>query len=472
MKECTYYVDGMHCASCEVLIEKRLLKIDGVENVDASTGSKTVKFQYKGKNDLSTKELNTLFKDSGYTFSTKELKKNDEKLFIITDDNILQINSVKFSSILNTLLVTAVILVLFIFVNKLELGKYYSVTSNSAVPAFFTLGLIAGVSSCAALVGGLLLSMVKTWNEQYITSNSLSEKATPHLLFHVGRIVTFTVLGGVLGALGKGISFENNSVFAYLTIGVSLFMILLALQMLEVRFAQKLTIAAPKFLRKSVTNESNFQSKYSPLLLGALTFLVPCGFTLVAQGAALASGSFIKGALILLAFSLGTLIPLGAISYSGLKMNTKPHMTAKFNKIAGILIVFFALYNINGQLNVLSLPSFQDIKFESKSKTEDIKDIQFAELNEKNEQVLNFTANGFRYTPNSSTNLKAGVPARLIMNNLGIQGCGAYMGASGLFRGYIELKDGINEVPFTPQKGTYKLTCSMGMVPPVIIKVY
>jgi len=56
---CTYYVTGMHCQSCELLLEKKLSKHTGVLHTQASLKDKTVTFVYNrhhGKPDLD--ELN------------------------------------------------------------------------------------------------------------------------------------------------------------------------------------------------------------------------------------------------------------------------------------------------------------------------------------------------------------------------------------------------------------------------------
>ena len=82
------------------------------------------------------------------------------------------------------------------------------------------------------------------------------------------------------------------------------------------------------------------------------------------------------------------------------------------------------------------------------------------------------TAKGFEYIPTSSMTITAGVPTKLIVDNQGIQGCGAFMAANGLIENFVSLDRGINEINLgNPQKGTYKLTCSMGMVRPVTINV-
>lgn len=466
LKECTLYVDGMHCASCEILLEKKILKQEGIESVDASLQGNKVIVNYVGENRPDPEKLSKEFEELGYTFSNKKFKRKDTPA-ISFGNGPIRINPKKLSNILKTLFVVVLLIGGFFIFENLQLGQYISVDSSSSLPAFFVLGAVAGLSSCAALVGGLLLSMIKQWNELYIDAESNSEKAKPHVMFHAGRIISFTIFGGVLGLIGDVITIDNSTFFAILTVIVSLIMAVLALQMLGVEWAQRFKLTAPKSLTRFVADESNFQGKYMPFLIGVLTFLLPCGFTLIAQTIALASGSFIQGALIMLLFALGTLPTLVAISFSGIAFNSKPHLTAKFNVVAGLLIVFFALYNVNGQLNVLGIPSLSDISFESNSQKE-----QVIETNNQGQQILTVTAKGFEYIPTSSMTIKSGIPTTLVVDNQGIQGCATFMAANGLIDNFVPLEAGINKIDLgSPQKGTYKLTCSMGMVAPVTIKV-
>lgn len=466
IKDCTLYVDGMHCASCEVLIEKKLLKQDGIESVDASLKGNKVVINYVGDNRPDTEILSKDFKELGYRFSEKKFKKKNIPAFKFQNGSLV-VNPDKNKNILRTVTVLISLIVAFFIFENLQLGQYVSVDSNSALPAFFLLGIVAGLSSCAALIGGLLLSMIKQWNELYIDADSNTEKAQPHIMFHAGRIISFTILGGLLGLIGEAISLNNATFFAILTILVSIVMFLLAMQMLGVEWAQKFKFTAPKSLTRFAADESNFQGKYMPFGIGALTFLLPCGFTLVAQTVALASGSFIQGALIMFLFALGTLPTLLVISYSGLAFNSKPHLTAKFNIIAGLVIVFFVIYNVNGQMNVLGYPSLSDLSFNGGGENE-----QVMEVNNQGEQTLSITAKGFEYTPTSSMTIQAGVPTTLVVDNQGIQGCGSFMAANGLIDNFVALDRGINEIDLgNPKKGSYKLTCSMGMVRPVTINV-
>lgn len=469
IQHCTYYVEGMHCSSCEIMIEKKLLKQPSVESVDASLKEKKVEIYFKDQKpniELVNKDLKKL----GYQLTTKKHIKKERPFISFRDNGAIEFNGKKLKNILRTGVVLVSLIIAFFVFEDLQLGRYASVTEESSLPAFFMLGLVAGLSSCAALVGGLLLSMTKQWNELYIDADSNYKKAQPHIMFHIGRLLSFALLGGVLGLLGNVISLDNPVIYAILVILISLVMVILALQMLGVEWAQGFSFTAPKALTREAADESNFKGRQMPFIIGFATFLLPCGFTLIAQTLALTSGSFIQGSLIMTFFVFGTLPMLMGISLTGLQFNSSPRLTAKFNQVVGLLLIFFAIYNINGQLNVLNLPSLSDIDLSGIDTTEDNLNNSVAEVN-NGVQELKMIAKGFEYTPTSPTTLKAGVPTRMIVNNQGISGCGAFMTGKGLFSGSILLEPGENIVEFTPKIGTYKVTCTMGMVPPVIIRV-
>jgi hypothetical protein len=167
-------------------------------------------------------------------------------------------------------------------------------------------------------------------------------------------------------------------------------------------------------------------------------------------------------------FAIGTLPVLLGISVFGLTMNSKPHRTARFNKYAGIVVLLFAVYNINGQLNVLGFPSLSDIQI-SQSNTSDVRAVS---RNAAGEQEVSIVAKGFEYIPTSEMTIEAGVPTKLIVDDQGMQGCGVFLAIAGLINGYVTLQPGENVIDLgSPDPGTYKITCSMGMVRPVVLRV-
>ena len=451
-QEYLYYVSGMHCASCEILIEKKLLEIKSIKSVEASVNNGTVRIVYEGKRP-EVKKLNQIFRKEGYLFFEEPIKKERGNHLLTTIGSAL------------------LVIVLFFLLKNSRFAGLVNVSSNSSLPTFFFLGLIAGVSSCAALVGGLLLSLAKQWSEIYNKRSSTLVKLQPYLLFNFGRILSYAILGGIIGAIGAKIQFSLGFTALLITL-VSFLMIFLGLQMLGVRYFSRFQITMPKFITRRIADETKFQGKLMPFLMGALTFFLPCGFTLTSQSLALISGSFWQGAAIMLAFALGTAPGLLAIGFSSVKFLEKPHLSDKFLKVAGILVLFFALYNINAQLNVLGLPSLLDVKFSYAGKI----NLQKNSLNEKDlppiingKQVIRMKAFGFGYEPNYFK-VKAGIPVRWEIEDIGTSGCTNAIISKGLFPDEIPLTPGQTSVKeFTPEKpGKYKFSCWMGMVSGII----
>ncbi|HZJ41845.1 MAG TPA: sulfite exporter TauE/SafE family protein [Patescibacteria group bacterium] len=456
----TYFVEGMHCASCEIATEKSLIKRDEVKSVDASVGKGQVEINYSGDYPK-IEELNKLFKGDGYIFSDKPKKKHDEKLMTTTGGELI-INKQKFHDVLIIIAVSMVLVIGFSFINKSGVSALISVSSTSALPMFLVFGLLAGLSSCAALVGGIILSMSKQWSSLYAKNDSSFKKLQPHIIFNSGRLISYALFGGVLGAIGSffKLSLTANTILIAL---VSIMMLFLALQMLGVKYFQKFQISAPKFITRYAVNEDNFKGRYMPFAMGALTFFLPCGFTITAQTLALASGSMIQGMLIMLFFALGTLPILLFIGLSSVKFSRKPHLANRFLKVAGVLVLFFALFNINAQLNVLGWTSLSDITVK-KSKAIEFNDDGLPEI-VKGVQILKMDAKSTGYTPNR-LKVRAGIPVRWEITDKGTSGCTNAVMSRGLFEGQIALTPGKTSVKeFTPeQPGIYKFSCWMGMV--------
>lgn len=462
MKECTYWVEGMHCPSCELLIEKGVLENKEIKSAEASTSEGKVVVYYQGKK-TSVKRLNNQFEKQGYFFSERPiLQEVKAPLFSLNNNGQLLIN--KKALWRNTQIFGLALLLItgFLLMSRSGVASRVVVNSSSNVLALFLFGLMAGVSSCAALVGGIVLSMSKQWAELYQGKSSVWQKFQPHLLFNLGRLLSFAILGGMLGALGAFFRI-SLSAMALLAMAVSIIMVLLASQMLGIKRFQKFQLTTPKFIARFAVNEDNLKGRYMPFVIGALTFFLPCGFTITAQGLALASGSSLRGLMVMLFFALGTLPMLSAIGFSTLKLTAKPHLSGKFLKVAGILVLFFGLYNFNSQLNVLGLPSLDDIKFRSSKSAQATESGLAPIINGK--QVLKMSALAYAYQPNYFK-VRAGVPVRWEITDDGVSGCTNAIISKGLFAGEIDLTTAQTSIKeFTPKKpGRYKFSCWMGMV--------
>ncbi|PIU08844.1 MAG: hypothetical protein COT31_01990 [Candidatus Moranbacteria bacterium CG08_land_8_20_14_0_20_34_16] len=241
-KEHIYYIKGMHCASCEVLIEKKLLELENIKSVEASATKSELLIEYKDKKPPIEK-LNEFFKKEGYVFSDQPRK---------------AMNGFKSREFFITLGIGFLVIIGFIGLNKLGLTKLINVSSKSSLPMFFAFGLLAGISSCAALVGGLILSMSKQWGELYSDADSTWKKIQPHLIFNAGRLISYGVLGATLGIIGDKLNFSLKF-GPILVIIVSIMMISLAFQMFGFKTFRKFQFTLPKFITRFIANESNLR---------------------------------------------------------------------------------------------------------------------------------------------------------------------------------------------------------------------
>lgn len=453
VKERVYYIKGMHCASCEIRIEKKLLKLPSVKSAEAMAVKGQAVVEFVGS-QLSLSELNKIFHSDGYIFSEKPADAAIE-----TGGNLSQ-----------TLIIAGMVLAALYFLNKLGLSAWANVGAQSSLPAFFFFGVLAGLSSCAALVGGLVLSMSKQWAELYQSRNTTWQKFQPHFMFNLGRLASYGILGAVLGGVGSKLQF-SPSFNSLLVIVISILMFGLAMQMLGVRAFRRFQITMPKFMTRWAADESKFKGRYMPSLMGALTFFLPCGFTITAQSLALLSGSAWQGGMIMFLFALGTSPMLLAIGLSSVKFSSRPHLANKFLRVAGVLVLFFALFNVNAQLNVLGLPSFSDAFNGSRSTPVNAGSIDEKDLppivNGKQVVKMNASANG--YSPNYFK-VRVGVPVRWEITDTGTSGCTNAILSKGLFPDQISLKPGQTSIKeFTPVKaGRYKFSCWMGMINGII----
>lgn len=498
MKQHTYKVEGMHCASCELLIEKKLLQLEGIEAVDASTAKGKVTVFYKDELPPE-RTINKILKEDGYCLcdvvSRPQGVSPDAESFIykiegmhgascerLIEEKLIQLPEIeavdasthkgeaiiyfkgkrpsveKINALIGgdgycasgenalTAIGIAVLVFLgFLLLNRLGLASLVNVTTSSSLPTFFFFGLLAGVSTCAALVGGIVLSLAKTWGGG----------REPQVLFNFGRIVSYAFFGVILGIVGSKLQF-SPTFNAFLVMAVSVFMILNGLKMLGMKALRGFQIALPKSWTRQVANDKNFQGKYMPLIMGALTIFLPCGFTITTESLALLSGNPIQGALIMGAFALGTAPGLLAIGFSAVKMENSSR-SGLFSRIAGALVLLFAAFNINSQLNVLGLSSFNNLSITAS--VEGLAPI----INGK--QVLKMNASASGYSPNYFK-VRAGTPVRWEITDTGTSGCTNAVMSSSLFEGQIPLTPGQTSIKeFTPAKaGKYKFSCWMGMV--------
>lgn len=326
-KTYTFHVNGMHCNACVVLTESELTDVPEVTKAKSSLANHTVEvtgeFGDKEPEHIA-RDLSEVLKPHGYTLSLEK-----------------QRHLTKWSDFRIALPIAGAFIALFIILQKLGIVNLVT-TSEVGYGTAFVIGLIASVSTCMAVVGGLVLSMSANFAKE-------GDKVRPQVLFHVGRLVSFFILGGVIGALGSAFQLGSTGTFV-LSFIVALVLLVLGINLLDVfPWAKKLQPTMPSFIGKRVHGLKNMNHTLTPLLVGVATFFLPCGFTQSMQIYTLTTGSFLTGALIMGAFAIGTLPVLALLSFSSLGIHKKAQ-SGIFFKTAGLVVIFFGIFNLINSL--------------------------------------------------------------------------------------------------------------------------
>jgi sulfite exporter TauE/SafE len=320
------------------------------------------------------------------------------------------------------------------------------------------IGLVAGFSTCMALVGGLSLGLSAKFSENHPTATP-AEKFRPHLFFVLGRIISYTLLGGILGLLGTVFQF---SAFAngILTLLVGAVMLIMGLQLINIfPRLNKFKLALPKSIGRGL-GLSQKHKEYShkrAMAMGALTFFLPCGFTQAMQLYAISTGNFFFGALVMGLFALGT--APGLLSVGGVTSLVRGSFKGRFFKVAGLAVLFFALFNLNNGYTLagLNIGGYGNGSSVSGAAVNDPNVTM-----ENGVQVVHMTESNSGYSPNKFS-IKKGIKVRWIIDAQAPYSCASSIVVPKLGI-QTSLKAGENMVEFTPETtGNLPFSCSMGM---------
>lgn len=328
---CEFFVDGMHCAACEIVVEKKLSKHEKVKLVKAELSSQKVIVHIEEGYGAGIEDLNALLAGSGYTLQ----------------HNKITATKTNYTELGKAFLISLGFIGLFILLQKLGIVNLVR-TNQVTLPFVFLVGIVASLSTCMAVVGGLVLSL----SSSYVKSDR--NGSIPLVKFHLSRLIGFFILGGLIGLLGSAFTLTPVTTFL-LNLTLFFVMVILGIGLLDVfPSLRKFQFRMPKLFGNKIVSEEGKKSYMTPILLGASTFFLPCGFTQSMQLYSLTTGSFVNGALTMFVFALGTLPVLALISFASVKLASSLQ-SKLFFKTAGFIVLFFALFNFLGALVAIGL---------------------------------------------------------------------------------------------------------------------
>ncbi len=182
--------------------------------------------------------------------------------------------------------------------------------------ALFMLGLL-GTGHCIGMCGPLVVALP-----------GQTQRMSAHLAYHAGRLITYTMIGALMGAAGSGMlrlaSVVGGDPMIWVSrvqMGISLVaaLFLLFFGLSRMGFLSEprwLAIAAPHRMpgwRGLISKAADLRSNQDLFLMGLMLGGLPCGLSYAAFARALAGGGVLPGASMALIFGIGTLPGLLAV---------------------------------------------------------------------------------------------------------------------------------------------------------------
>jgi len=399
MEKVEIKIKGMECASCEILLERKFKEIPGVHetNLNQATGKAILLCSRVP----SLEELQNAVKDTKYRVLMEEERKENNSSSVKSNTIKIKKDHLEIGGIF------IIILALYLILKQFNILPNLGISNNMGYGLIFLIGLVAAFSTCIAVTGGLLAAISTKYNENN-PNLTTSQKIKPQIYFNSGRIISYTILGGALGALGSVIKLSITAT-GIITIIASIVMVLLGLQLLKIfPWLDRFKIKMPKFIGHKIHDAtSSTKNKAAPFTLGASTFFLPCGFTQALQIYVLSQGSFITGALTMLVFSLGTLPAL--VSVGALSSFSKGTFRKYFIKFTAVLVIILGVVSFTNGLTLTGMA----INLNPGSILPDTvaKDVsQDSNVNiVDGKQIVNMKVDGLSYSPNTF-NVVVGVP--------------------------------------------------------------
>ncbi len=440
----TIPVSGMHCRSCEILVEDSLSEIKNVEKSTVDHKQGTVEIQYDEKKP-NVNEIEKAIKSAGYAIG-----ENDKKTFLSKNHEDYKDLGI------------AVLFLIGLYIIAKNLGftnlSFAGASNPSGLGVVFLVGLTAGLSTCMALVGGFILGISARHAEKHPNATPM-QKFRPHLFFNLGRIGGYALLGGILGAIGSAVQFSAGTL-GVMTLGVGLVMLGLGIKLIGIfPRMEDGGLTLPKGISRAlgIKNNNKEYNHGGAMITGALTFFLPCGFTQAMQLYAVSTGSFLQGALIMGMFALGT--APGLLSIGGLTSAVKGVFAKRFFKFAGVLVISLAFFNITNGYNLIGwqIPA---ISHQSSVISNNANDPNVIMLD--GVQVVSMIENASGYSPNKFT-IRKGVKVRWEIDAQAPSSCASSL-VSPKLGVQKTLKAGKNVIEFIPtETGEVPFSCSMGM---------
>ena len=210
----------------------------------------------------------------------------------------------------------------------------------------FFAGLVVGVLGsihCAGMCGPLALALP-------VPQASRARFITGRLMYNLGRIVTYGLLGALAGLIGERLFAAGAQQTVSIILGVILLLAAVAPVLLKrIRVGALLLEHVTAPVQYAIGTLLRRSSVFAMFLLGLVNGLLPCGLVYVALAAALTTGGTLLGVVFMLGFGVGTAPVMFLIALLGKQIQggLRKRLTALMPVFAAAIAVLIILRGMN-----------------------------------------------------------------------------------------------------------------------------
>jgi uncharacterized protein len=215
--------------------------------------------------------------------------------------------------------------------------------------AGFALGIL-GSFHCVGMCGPLALSLPVQHLQGF-------QRFTGIITYNFGRVITYSVLGFILGFAGMSFSLFGMQQIFSIVLGCILLLIFFA-SLFRKRIFQNSYIQKTwnQFIVRMLSSLYGKRSFSALFFIGLLNGLLPCGLVYMALAGGLATGNILYSGLFMASFGLGTLPAMIAMSFAGsfVSIKMRNHMKKAIPYIFACMGILLILRGMNLNIPYLS----------------------------------------------------------------------------------------------------------------------
>jgi len=209
-----------------------------------------------------------------------------------------------------------------------------------------SIAFLGSFGHCIGMCGGIVLAYTTI---KIKPESSKVSKSVAHLLYSFGRVLTYSILGAIFGALGGVVLFSNDA-NGILLIVAGVAMILAGLSLMgKIKFLTLIehSFSSSPFYKRTFQGVLHSRSNVSFFLLGMLNGLLPCGFVYFFAITAASTANPISGALVMAIFGMSTIPAMFGVGFlaSLASATSFRNMMMSLSSVAVILYGAFTIYS-------------------------------------------------------------------------------------------------------------------------------